>query len=424
MTTTKLYKIADWCLFTAWVFGLIALVAVNGHAQNPRVGRDPKFINSKNFKYQAYKEPLQCEVPYKYGFSFLWHTAGDNLQYAAAEVADPRVNLVKLDVINETCYSRGDCGKYEYLAGFKPRQFWKLVSKRDARARKVVEDANRSAAEWLIPRLRPDQQCYVSYFLETHGTRAQLQIVHEWASPFWGGRCGAVWNPVGPKPGLPPEGFVASEGHGPTPVFADNRCFANLDGSLAPDGDHLAYFNEYKDCIMVFGWGPNDNCIFSTQTGRIDPRARDCHETKDYTAIGKAMCQSQMQQPPPPWSEEDLASLNGCHAVHESLDKPGGFILKQSHVVGSPNHKGTVLFPAKYGKFKRVAIWKGGKKYLTVEYAPGEGFADQQAGNKRRPIYRFDKNLVKLPYNIVFRGTTEKGKVQCWKVSNPRVRND
>lgn len=397
----------------------ILLLAAPALAQTPNVGRDPKALASPFFNYGKYKSTIQCAG--NYGVSFLWNTFGTKLSNVEAELRDPRVNYVKIEIFNETCVSRGDCGPYELLAGYNSKTLWRGVDQDNPKLKAKLMAANQKAADWLLPRLRVDQTCRRNTFLETHATRAQAIKVESWLAPAWQGRCGSIWNPVGAKPGLPPPGFVASEGHGPSPVFEDNRCIANPDGSPPADQDWEAFFRKYAKCEMVYGWDQNDNCI-DRGAGRVDPRKRQCKDTSGFGPVGKGMCEAVKPiETAPPWSSTDDISKANCASLNQTFDRDGGFIWKQSHV---PGYHGTILFPAKFEKFKKVEIQKAGQRVGQVDYAPGVGFPDQADHNKKRPIWRANRDIKQYPFNVVIRGTNAKGKVHCWPLSNPRIRND
>lgn len=414
-------------------FLISSFLALPAFAQVTNMGRNPKAIASKTFDCRAYKKHL--EGVHRYAFGFLWHTFGNDLICAEAEIADPRVWVVIPELLNETCVSRGDCGKYEILHGLTTQKWKNKVSKNDQQLRDKVTREAQKLSDWLLPRLRPDQQCGINPALETRLSREEARILLSWIAPAFKGRCFFVWNPVGPKPGTPPAGYAYSEGHGPSPKFEDNRCIANPDGHPPEDGDWEAYFRKYKNCFVTMGWDQNDNCIFRGQAGRIDPRQRQCRkDTSGFKPIGKGMRAAQIELPePPPWSSDDDISLAGCIGIHRANDNDGGFVWKQSHV---PGYHGVVLFPARFGKFDSVAVRKHGKPLGNVKYAAGPGFPDQAAGNRKRPIWRTSINLKDYPFNVAVRGRLKrdvkdaKGKVvakkglHCWPVSNPKVRND
>lgn len=400
-------------------------------AQVQNTGRNPKAIAHKDFKCGAYKKNLLGVN--RYAFGFLWHTFGHDLACAEAEIADPRVWVVIPELLNETCVSRRDCGKYEILYGLDTQRWKSKVRKNDPALREKVAKEAQKLSDWLLPRLRPDQQCGINPALETHLSREEAVILRDWIAPAFKGRCFFVWNPVGAKPGVPPPGYSYSEGHGPSPVFADNRCIANPDGAVPEDGDWEAFFRKYKNCFVTMGWDQNDNCADRGEP-RQDPRARNCEDASGFKAIGEGMRAAQAAIPePPPWSHDDEISLAGCTTINRTSDGDGGFVWKQSHV---PGYHGVILFPARFGKFDSVAVRKAGQPIGKVNYAGGPGFPDQAAGNRKRPIWRTTVDIKKYPFNVAVRGRLKrdvkdaKGKVvakkglHCWPLSNPKIRND
>lgn len=396
---------------------LLTLLAATAHAEN--LCRAPYALMHKDFKYSKYKAEL--EGVNKYSVAVLWNTFGNNTENLAKELADPRVTGVQVHLINGSCLKSNRCGNYEIVQG-SHEQFQKKVRKKNEALKVQIQIAAAKASAFFNAHVRPDQKKFISPILETKLRREDWQVVAEWIAPYFQGWT-LVWNPEGAKPGLPQSPATVSEGHGPTPQFVDNRCIANPDGSTPPDGDFAGFLRKYAACELACAWDQNDNCINRTQVGFLDPRQRNCKDTSGFKSIGVGMRQAQVPvEAPPDWDLDDDKSLAGCSKVYSSNDNAGGFIWKTSHVAEYNNV--AVLFPAKFGKFKNVQVQKRGLKVGRVQYAPGIGFPDQAAGNKLRPIFRTDKAIEKYPYNVAVRGRTVEGKTFCWKMSNPKIRND
>jgi len=387
------------------------------HAEN--LCRAPYALMHKDFKYEKYKSEL--EGVNGYTVAVLWNTFGNKTENLAKELADPQVKGVQVHLINGSCLKFGRCGDYEIVKG-TANQFRKKVRQENAALKAKIQVAAAQASAFLKDHVRADQRKFLSPVLEHKLDRESYQILMSWIAPYFPGWT-FVWNPEGGKPGLPAAPATVSEGHGPAPVFADNNCIANLDGSAPPDGDFAGFLRSYPNCALACAWVGNDNCINKGQAGFIDPRKRNCQDTSEWKAVGVGMRQAQVPvEPPPAWDLDDDKSLEGCSKVFDSSDGGGGFIWKSSHVAEYNNV--AILFPARFGKFKKVEVQKRGKAVGRVKYAPGEGFPDQSAGNKKRPIWRTDKAINKYPYNVAVRGRTAEGKTVCWKLENPKIRND
>ncbi len=403
------------------VIGLLALFTDKAHAQQTNLCRAPYFLTHSKYKYGAYKKNMAGVNSYT--VSILWNTPGNFYDNLTKELQDPHVNGVEVALVNETCLLANNtsrCGKYEVLYGLTMSKFQKQIDKRNPVLQGKIQASAKTMCEFVNANTPAGKSKAVSVLLETKLSRARWQVVAEWVKEVIS--CSDftyVWNPQGAKPGAPQFPATLSEGHGDKPKFIDNNAIANNDGSYV--ADYEEYFLSYKDIRKACGWHANDNCINNGNTSFIDPRKRDCRDTSGFYEIGEGM--RQVQKPvevPPPWDVEDDKSLVGCLRVHPSFDGAGGFIWKQSHV---GTYYGTILFPAKYGKFDSVQIQSEGVRVGTVEYAPGAGFPDQADGNKLRPIWRTNKDIEKYPFNIAVRGKTGN-KVHCWKLENPHIRND
>lgn len=415
------FKVAASLAFISFL-GYVTFVVATAHGEN--LCRAPYALTHEKFNYPAYKKSL--EGVENYSVAVLWTTFGNKLSNLEKELSDPHVKGIEVHLINGSCLKNNRCGKYEVVTG-NHADFQKKVRKKNEALKNKIQVAAAKAALFLNAHVRPDQKKYISPILETRLRREEWQTVAEWIKPYFDGWT-FVWNPEGGSPGLPQPPAEVSEGHGPTPKFS-SRCIANNDGSAPPDGDYAGFLRKYSNCELACAWAGNDNCINRGQVGFIDPRKRDCKDTAEFKAMGVGLRQAQIPvMPPPDWDLLDDLSLVGCSKVFDSSDGAGGFIWKSSHVAEYNNV--AILFPARFGRFASVQIQKQGNLVGKVEYAKCEkppcGFPDQAAGNALRPIWRTEKNspIEKYPYNVAIRGRTAEGKTLCWKVENPKERND
>lgn len=434
------FSFRNWCeLFVVlfWI-ALFAILVPQAFAQEmrPNLCRAPYFLDHAKFRYDEYKKSMEGVGPHM--LVWLWDTANENPINSVKELKNPLVSSVEVILANENCTKygpNGRCGQYELFAGMSTDKLAKLIRKQDAKLKNATQAQAKNMCSFVNANLPAGKPKYLSPLLETNLKRSEFTTFANWVKEV--PECSDwifVWNPMGGSPGAPQPPATVSEGHGPNPKFVDNNCIANLDGSIPDDKDYVSWIQAEGQCLGACAWGPNDNCIFEGQTGFIDPRKRTCKEVRDFKMIGAAMREAAAPIiPPPPWSADDELGKEGCVSINNTSDKDGGFIWKQSHV---PGYKGVVLFPARFGKFDKVVIRKGKNKVGKVEYAPGAGFPDQSAGNRKRPIWRTNINLKNYPFNVVIRGQLKKpvkdakGKVvakagmHCWPLSNPRIRND
>lgn len=395
------------------------------HAQQTNLCRAPYFLTDPKYNYKAYKKTL--EGVKSYSISILWNTPGNFYDNLIKELKDTHVNGVEVALVNETCLLANNgnrCGKYEVLYGLTMSKFKKQIDRANPVLKGKFQAQANIACNTINNNLPAGKSRHMSPLLETKLDRRRWQVVAGWVREVLACENYVfVWNPQGAAPGNPQSPALLAEGHGDSPRFITKAAIANNDGSYV--ADYEEYFRKYPSIEKVCGWHSNDNCINSGASGFIDPRKRDCRDTSGFYEIGEAM--RQVEKPvevPPDWDLDDDKSLVGCTKVHDSHDGAGGFIWKQSHV---QSYFGTILFPAKYGRFSSVQIQSKGVKQGTVVYAkctnPPCGFPDQADGNKLRPIWRTSRDIEKYPFNIVVRGASDS-KINCWKIENPHIRND
>lgn len=416
-----------------FLFLLVLLITLPAFAENLCVA--PYGLQNKSFKYTEYKESLQGVNAYN--FSFLWNSFGTYNEYLSAELRSPQTKGVIAILINENCAKkqygpRGRCGPYEVLHRINSNQFRNKVSKNDPVIKGKIQAQAKSMCSFINANIPLGKTRALSPLLETELPAKEFNKVATWVHEV--SACEdyiIVYNPMGSSPGLPVSPATVSEGHGPNPKFSNLKCIANLDGSLPDDGDFADYAVRYSAC--EFGgclWVKEFN-LLNRGAKWVHPRARRQTDISDFKLIGKALKTAQEAlKPTLSWSTEDTASLFGCDKTFGSTtanpfsDGAGSLIYKDSHIKGSSAHKGTILFPARFGKLTHVEIWKEGKKFLEVKYAPGKGFPDQNANNKLRPIYRFDRHLNEMPFNIVIKADDNKGQKICYIIRNSKTRND
>jgi hypothetical protein len=408
----------------AWVFALLLICLLimgpqKAKAEQPNLCRAPYALLSPNFKYKAYKEGVRGIE--KYQVVVLWNTFGNKLENYTRELQDPHVIGTELILFNETCVSRNDCGKYETLYGYSTQSLGKAIANDDLRLKNKLQAEAKRAADYLLPRLRADQQCYINVFLETLQKPNLVLKAASWVMPYFNngnGRCKLVWNPRGSRPGPLPQGFDVVESHGDRPQFVNGPCIANPDGTVLRLSDYPAYLNNYgKKCLMACTWGLNDNC--NLQSGpRIDPRRRQCSDTSDFKNFRAPMLQVQNQKPMPEWSAEDDKAKEGCKTFVKINDgNKKGFLWKQSDPPCCG--RGAVTFlPGEYNKLSiplnKVFVMKAGNKIASA-YERGVYSEDKS----NRQFWRFRRLAKDFDYNVV----AHFGSI-CAVIPNPTIRND
>ncbi len=252
----------------------------NLKSTKPLYGRAPYAILDPNFSCSAYQAST-ADIG-DYGIAFLWNTFGNDFTCLNQELNSPRVKLVEVHLFNGPCIRNKNCGKYETLSGYTIDTLKKALRQDDQELKQKVTAVAKELADYLLPKLNPDIQCYINPILETDIQVKGSEKIQSWIEPAFNGRCKFVWNPLGSEPGAPIPGADVSEGHGQFPKFINNNCIANPDGTVISSvEDWKNYFLTNKNCVAVLGWTQNDNCLLSKQSW-IDPRARACSDTSQF----------------------------------------------------------------------------------------------------------------------------------------------
>lgn len=400
-----------------YLLAIIALPAFLVEAQEVRVCRSPYALLSKNFNYKEYSK--QTSGIGEYTTVFLWNTFGNEFDHLSKEMAKPEVTGVEIALFNTTCVRRDDCGKYETLYGYTIKSLSQAIRSDNSKLKGKLRAEAARAADVILPRLRPNQKCYLNPYLEHNMSRGDFQTSVDWFKDIFQGRCEIVWNPAGGSPGTPQAPGLVSEGHGSSPSFGNFRCIANPDGTEIVDAEYPHYLNRYgTKCEFACTWGSNDNCRSTTDKVFVDPRKRTCKEVKDFKRARNAIIAARKIKPVPPWDSDDEKSTKGCKTFLDISDGyKKGFLWKQS----TPEccGRGAVTFlPEKYNKSKfklsEIFVMKEDKKIATA-YERGVYTEDKS----NRQFWRFRKKAYDFPYNV----TVHFGTV-CAKIADPTQRVD
>lgn len=380
----------------------------------------PYAIFDPKFPYQAYRDHLTGVNHYT--FAALWNTFGTETKFVRSELADPRCDGMELTLFNETCVTRGDCGPYETLYGYTSSSLGSAINKDDPKLKaRVIGDATNAMHAVLPLFTRPEQSLSINLLLESHQKPATILHLWSWISGLFPKGVDLVWNPVGAAPGPIPAGFTIAEGHGPAPRFRNERCIANSDGFVLAAGDVSGWVLNYGiQCEKGCDWTLGDNCSYPGAP-RLDPRQRLCKVTGEWKAHQPGLVSASKWRAYPPWSTTDDLSLVNCH-LNPVPDGAGKFLAKPSEVV---QYGWTILLPSQFDaqkhpvNYTNVHAEKAGKPVGTWRsygfYSPDKSY---------RPIWRANQHPNEFPANVAIRATDKTGKVQCWKIHDPRVRND
>lgn len=214
----------------------------------------------------------------------LWNTFGNDTRCLEQYLADPRLAVLEIHLVNEVCQRHGRCGAYEFLAGMTVKEYNSKLLARDPSLVARLRDYLKAPAHFLETHRRPHTTCFISPGLESNLSKAAAAIVMELVQRYFPA-CKLVWNPVGGSPHARPIPGTIFEAHGPSPVLSP-PCIANLDGVDVSFADRPAlvtpaiavaelegYFARYARCEAAFIWIAEDNGLMGTRTF-IDPRLR------------------------------------------------------------------------------------------------------------------------------------------------------
>lgn len=412
------------------------------------VGRAPFGIAHKRFRCTNFLASLN-----KLNFlhiAWLFNTFGQDNRCLIKLLNDPRLITLETNLINEPGHRNNRLEKHEFLYGVSsPKKFDRLLKSRNARLRRKFSVYVAPLQNLLVGNLQPHTECLINPGLESNVSASAGKVLVQWAReefPF----CRIVWNPLqGAAVGTTAE---LLELHGPAPKFPKgSACLTNLDGTdinfpqrkslafLVHEKDPLSpknyinagnalqqYIAEYANrCEFVMLWVAEDNC-FSHNTDLnmpwISPTKRSCSVGITNKLTAKEVRSAHEEGVGVPkvieYSEENLKSFVGCTEIRSPVDGPKkNFLLKQSEF---SDRGGTILLPASIKNPGRVVVVFNGK---TIDIYEKAGVYNHDSNNARRPLYRSTKSPVKYPLRVAIKITTSGGTI-CYKIPNPKIRND
>lgn len=214
----------------------------------------------------------------------LWNTFGNDTRCLEQYLADPRLAMLEIHLINEVCQRHGRCGEYEFLGGMTAREYNAKLLARDQVLTERLRRYLGAPSTFVKQHLRAHTACYISPGLESNLSTAAAANLIELVKPYFPS-CRLVWNPVGGSPQARPIPGTIFEAHGPSPALSP-PCIANLDGVDVsfPDRPALVapsipyselgeYFRRSALCDATFIWIAEYNGLMTNRTF-LDPRLR------------------------------------------------------------------------------------------------------------------------------------------------------
>lgn len=410
------------------------------------VGRAPFAIASPKFDCSGFTSSVK---PLKYlHIAWLYNTFGSDYRCLNKILDDSRLITLQTNLINEPGHRNKRLEKHEFLYDIKnPQEYDRLLKANDAKLHRKFKKYVRPLQDLLMSRLQPQTECLINPGLESNVSAAAGKVLVKWAKaefPF----CKIVWNPIAKATDTQGTGASLVEQHGWFPKFATRSCTFNNDGSDInfPERKSPAVFDYEKNpnnpknflnagnplqsaleeyanqCKVVYVWTVEDNCFaYDAQTAPwAPPSQRSCKNGPVNGLVAKEIQRTHLRGVRAPkifkWTEDESASLKGCSSVSRPNDgDKRGFLLKQSEF---PDRGGVILLPGALSGATEVSIVHKGR--VVDAYARGGRYTHD---GSQRDLWRSNKTPISYPLKVVIK-IRKNSQVACYKVNNPRIRND
>lgn len=410
------------------------------------VGRAPFAIASPKFNCDGFIESLD-KLDFLH-ISWLFNTFGSDYKCLKRVLKDPRLITLQVNLVNEPGHRNRRLEPGEFLYNIKsPQEYNRLLLAKDPSLHKRFQKYAAPLQDLLVSRLQPRTQCLINPGLESNISTRAGRVLVKWAReafPF----CKIVWNPLSNTGSPRGTGANFIEQHGWFPNFKTKSCVFNNDGSdinfkqrksgfaiqheLNPalpknylnSGNSLqAALEQYANqCRVVFVWTPEDNCFdFNRQTAPwMPPSKRGCQNGPVNSLVAKEIENVHQKGVRAPqefkYTQKDELSFQGCSQIRNPHDGfKIGFLLKQSEF---SERGGVILTPRPLNKATQITIVHGGK--VIDSYAKTAMFGEDSSG---RALWRSLKSPLLYPLKVSVRILIDS-KTVCYRVNNPRVRND
>lgn len=214
----------------------------------------------------------------------LWNTFGTNTSCLKTYLADTRLKVIEIHLINEVCQRRGTCGAYEFLFGMSMAKYNRALKEENPALLERMRNYFQEPAQFLAANLKPGTACYISPGLESNvDLEAAMVLLQQTKKSF--PNCRVVWNPVNNSRAAKPISGTFFEQHHPDASLS-SPCIVNLDGfdisyptrsAILPQNlgstDLPEFARRFRSCDATFLWIAEYNGITSSKPPP-DPRQR------------------------------------------------------------------------------------------------------------------------------------------------------
>lgn len=410
------------------------------------VGRAPFALASPKFDCNGFIRSLE-NLDFLH-VAWLFNTFGTDYRCLTRLLDDQRLITLQTNLINEPGHRNRRLERHEFLFSVKtPKEYDRLLRAKNASLKRRFDRYVKPLQDLLASRLQPRTECIINPGLESNVSPQAGKVLVSWAReafPY----CKIVWNPIAKAGTTQGTGANLVEQHGWFPVFSTHNCTFNNDGSdinfpgrkaasaikheknPASPKDYLNAGNalqsaleEYANqCKVIYVWTAEDNCFdYNKQTAPwMPPLKRGCKNGPVNGLVAKeveTVHRNGVRAPKTSeYSELEESSFRGCSVIRSPKDgAKSGFLLKQSEF---SKRGGVILTPRILNNARRITIVHRGR--IIDTYQRSGIFSKDSDG---RGLWRSSKSPLSYPLKVAIK--IERGsETICYRVDNPRIRND
>lgn len=254
-----------------------------------RVDLDLVGFQSKHFPCSALASATRGKK-LAIGFLFNSFNPDTNSQWSCLRRLGPRVRLIRLALINDTCNRAGrSCARHEFLRGINDRDFSRLLDRTGSAPIPSLDRFLLNARDGLFSALHPETACYVSPMLEASSLsrRAAANLVERTRSVF-APRCRIVWNPLSSAPFNSRIRGTYIERHGRSRLSPP--CSYTNDGTTLSLSELRTATAHNRRCVFSGAWRWSHNGVKKNSDKFVPPNARKGFPTRaEFSRLIKAV---------------------------------------------------------------------------------------------------------------------------------------
>jgi hypothetical protein len=403
------------------------------------VGYAPFNLTAANFNCTGFLDATQ--VVKHLHIAFLYNTFGNNFTCLENLIADPRLETLEVNLINEPGHRNGRLGSYEFLASEGDVQDYDSKLRSQDAALKQRFAAYVAPLQSVLQNLDSSTQLLINPGLESNVSPEAGAVLVSWTRELFP-NARVVWNPLNPsQEQLTTTAADLIEGHGPTPNISA-PCVYNMDGTdvsypfraAIGEADHregtaknwvqsgpplFQLIEELANrCEVAFVWSAEGNGIDARNSNFVDPRSRNHNISTDvyrsiFSDIASVHTEGRVYTTTD-YSQDELSVESTCSQVRTDFadGAKSGRLLKQSEF---RDRGGVVILSRDLSSARNVQIVHGTE--VVDVYTSSGPYHDG------RPLFRSSVSPTKYPFNTYLTLEVNSEKI-CYKIANPRVRID